>query len=318
MELNDNAELGSGQVEDLRGSGGGGFGGFGGGGGGGRGGIGLPIGGGKIGLIITLIIVVAGVCLGGAFGTNILGGGGGSANQPADNASLEVKCGTANPNRFQNEDCRNWLYVTSIQTFWTDAMPQYFNKQYTPATTRFFTDSVNTGCGQADTGVGPFYCQEDKHVYIDLTFYQELSNKFGAKGEFAAPYVLAHEYGHHIQDLVGAFAKAQAGGQQGATSGSVRLELQADCYAGVWANHASSTKDAKGRALFTSITEQDIQDAVDTAGTIGDDTIQKKSGGQVNQDTFTHGTSAQRQRWFSAGYNGGTPANCDTFGTNNL
>src|SRR3954464_3890659 len=165
MELNDNAQLGQGEGEDLRGSGGGGGGGGGffGGGGGGGGGIGLPIGGGKIGLIITLIIVVAGVCFGGAYGTNILGGGSGSGNQPADNASLEVKCGTANPNRFQNEDCRNWLYVTSIQAFWTDSMPKYFNMAYTPATTRFFSDSVSTGCGQADTGVGPFYCQADKH-----------------------------------------------------------------------------------------------------------------------------------------------------------
>ncbi len=288
MELNENAELGSGQVEDLRGSGGGG--GFFGRGGGG----GIPIRGGRIGLIITIVIVLATVCLGGAFGTNILGG-----NDKPDNSSLEQRCAKTNPNRFQDVDCRNWLYVTSIQAFWTEGMPQYFGRQYEPAT----------------SGVGPFYCPADRHIYIDLTFYNELSNRFGAKGEFAAPYVLAHEYGHHIQTLLGTEAK---GPQSGANSGSVRLELQADCYAGVWANHATETKDARGEPLFKSISQQDIQDAVETAGAIGDDTIQRQSGGQVQPDRFTHGTSAQRQRWFTAGYNTGNPRNCDTFSASNL
>jgi predicted metalloprotease len=130
--------------------------------------------------------------------------------------------------------------------------------------------------------------------------------------------VLAHEYGHHIQTLLGTDEKAQQMGSQGASSGSVRLELQADCYAGVWANHATETKDASGQALFKSITDQDIKDAVDTAGAIGDDTIQKQSGGDVQPDTFTHGTSAQRQKWFSTGFNAGDPRQCDTFNTNSL
>ena len=315
MELNDNAELGSGQVEDMRGSTGGGGGGgmFGGGGG-------LPIpssGGGKIGLIITVIVVLASVCLGGGYGLNMFGGGNGS-DQSADNTSLEQKCAKSNPDRFKNEDCRNWLYVTSIQAFWTQGLPKYFNKQYVAVTTRYFSGQVNTGCGAADSGVGPFYCPEDKHVYIDLTFYNELSSRFGAKGEFAAPYVLAHEYGHHVQDLLGIEAKAQQQGQQGASSGSVRLELQADCLAGVWANHATETKDANNNPLFKSITDQDIQDAVDTAGAIGDDTIQKKSGGGVDPDTFTHGTSAQRQHWFTTGFNAGDPNQCDTFAAGSL
>jgi predicted metalloprotease len=311
MELNQDAELGSGQVEDFRGSGGGGGGGFG-GGGGGFGGIPIPIGGGKIGLIITIVIVLGMVCLGGAFGTNILGGS--SGDQKPDNSSLEQRCGRNNPNRFQDVDCRNWLYVTSIQAFWTDGFPQYFGREYTPTTTRFFSNAVNTGCGQADSGVGPFYCPADNHVYIDLTFYNELSNRFGAKGEFAAPYVLAHEYGHHIQTLLG----TEAGQGTGANSGAVRLELQADCYAGAWANHATETKDARGQALFKSITQQDIQEAVETAGAIGDDTIQQRSGTRVNPDKFTHGTSAQRQRWFTTGYNSGDPRNCDTFKASSL
>jgi predicted metalloprotease len=316
MELNENANLGSGQVEDMRGSSGGG------GGGGGFGRLPIPSGGGgKIGLIITLVVVVLGVCMGGAFGTNILGGGGssgGGGDPQANNTNLEQKCAKSNPNRFKEEDCRNWLYVTSIQAFWTTATPKYFNRQYVQVTTRYFSNQISTGCGAADSGVGPFYCPADRHVYIDLTFYNELSNRFGAKGEFAAPYVLAHEYGHHIQTLTGYDQKAQQGGQQGAGSGSVRLELQADCFAGVWANHATETKDNQGQALFKSITDQDIQDAVETAGAIGDDTIQKQGGGQVNPDTFTHGTSAQRQHWFTTGYNAGDPTKCDTFSTSSL
>jgi uncharacterized protein len=308
MELNENAQLGSGQVEDLRGSGGG----FGGGGGGLRGGgIPIPIGGGRMGLVVTIVIVLAMVIFGGVFGSNILGGNGG--DQQADNSSLEQKCSTANPNRFQNVDCRNWLYVTSIQAFWTGGMPKYFGKQYQPATTRFYSNQVNTGCGAADSGTGPFYCPQDRHVYIDLTFYDELSNRFGASGEFAAPYVLAHEYGHHVQDLLGTLGQGQQGAQSGANSGSVKLELQADCYAGVWANHATETKDPQGQPLFKSVTDQDIQQAVDTAAAIGDDTIQQKAGQKVNPDRFTHGTSAQRKQWFLQGFNAGDPRRCDTF-----
>jgi predicted metalloprotease len=153
-------------------------------------------------------------------------------------------------------------------------------------------------------------------VYIDLTFYDELANRFGAKGEFAAPYVLAHEYGHHIQDLIGTEARMrqlQQADQSNANKYSVMLELQADCYAGAWAKGASTTTDAGGQPLFTSITAADIQEAVDTAGTIGDDTIQKQAGQQVNQDKFTHGSSAQRQQWFTQGYSTGDPKQCDTF-----
>jgi uncharacterized protein len=312
MELNDNANLDTGQVEDMRGSSGGGGGGFFGGGGGG--GFPIPIGGGKIGLIIALVVVVGGICLGGGFGSGLLGGG----DNKADNSNLQQKCAQSNPDRFKDEDCRNLLYVNSIQNFWSTGMQQYFGKPYQPATTRYFSGQINTGCGAADSGVGPFYCPEDKHVYIDLTFYNELSSRFGASGEFAAPYVLAHEYGHHVQDLLGIEAKAQQQGQQGAESGSVRLELQADCFAGVWAKHATSTTDTSGQALFKSITDQDIKDAVDTAGAIGDDKIQKQSGGQVNPDTFTHGTSAQRQKWFTTGYSAGDPNKCDTFNTSSL
>ncbi|GAA2583001.1 neutral zinc metallopeptidase [Dactylosporangium fulvum] len=310
MEFNDDADLDTSQVNDRRGSGGGGF-----GRGGGLGGIPIPIGGGKGGLIITIIILALVVCGGGGlFGSGLLGGG----DDQADNTNINKQCDKSNPNRFKNAECRNVLYVNSAQAYWKSELPAAFGKQYEQANTNFFSGAVNTGCGQADSGVGPFYCPADRQVYIDLTFYNELSNRFGASGEFAAPYVIAHEYGHHVQNLLGTNARAQQGAQQGAKSASVRLELQADCYAGTWANHATETKDPQGDALFKSITESDVAEAIQAAEAIGDDTIQKRSGGRVNPDAFTHGTSAQRKRWFLQGYNTGDPRQCDTFNTSNL
>ncbi|MEU7871612.1 neutral zinc metallopeptidase [Dactylosporangium sp. NPDC049140] len=313
MEFNDDADLDTSQVNDLRGSGGGG------GGGGGLGGIPIPIGGGRGGIIVTVIILAVVLCGGGGlFGSGLLGGGGGGDNAKPDNSALNTQCDKSNKDRFKNADCRNVLYINSVQAYWKTEMPAAFGKQYKVAKTNFFSGSVNTGCGAADSGVGPFYCPADSQVYIDLTFYNELNSRFGASGEFAAPYVLAHEYGHHIQNLLGTNAKAEQGAQQGANSASVRLELQADCYAGTWANHATETKDPQGDALFKSITDQDIAEAVQTAEAIGDDTIQKKAGQKVNPDGFTHGTSAQRKKWFQQGFNTGDPRQCDTFNTSNL
>jgi predicted metalloprotease len=313
MEFNDDADLDTSQVDDLRGStgGGGGGGGF-----GGLGGIPIPLGGGRGGIVITIVILAIVVCGGFFGGRSLLGGGSGS--QTPDNSQISKQCDKSNPDRFKNADCRNVLYINSVQNYWQAMMPQAFGKQYKQAKTNFFSGSVSTGCGQADSGVGPFYCPADSQVYIDLSFYNELSSRFGATGEFAAPYVIAHEYGHHIQNLLGTNANAQQGAQQGANSASVRLELQADCYAGTWANHATETKDPQGDALFKSITSQDIAEAVQAAQAIGDDTIQKKAGGRINPDAFTHGTSAQRKKWFEQGFNTGDPRQCDTFNTSNL
>jgi uncharacterized protein len=313
MELNENANLDTSQVEDVRGSTGGGF-----GGGGGRG-FPIPIplggGGGRLGLLLTVVIVLGMVCLGGVFGRNMLGGGGGG--QQADNGNLNEKCSTANPNRFNETDCRNVLYINSIQNYWQGALPKSFGRPYQNATTRFFSQSVDTGCGQADSGVGPFYCPEDHHVYIDLAFYNELANRFGAKGQFAQPYVLAHEYGHHVQSLVGTEQQVREQMQRDqahANQYSVMLELQADCYAGVWTKHATETTDQGGQPLFKSITQQDIQEALNAAAAVGDDTIQKKmGGGQVDESKFTHGSSDQRQHWFEQGYSSGDPKACNTF-----
>ncbi len=308
MELNENANLDTGQVEDLRGSGSGG----------GRiGGGGIPIplpsgGGGWVGLIVTAVLVIGGAIFG---GVNVLGGDGGGSQQ-GDNTNLEQKCATSNPNRFQEVDCRNLLYVNSVQAYWRVALPQVFGKQYQPAETNFFSGQVSTGCGAADSGVGPFYCPPDREVYIDLTFYTELSNRFGAEGEFAAPYVIAHEYGHHVQNLLGTadqVARQEQRDPDNANALSVKLELQADCYAGAWAKNATGTADAKGQKIFTSITDDDIQQGLDTAAKIGDDTLQQRGGGTINPAEFTHGSSAQRQQWFKTGYDSGSPKSCDTF-----
>jgi uncharacterized protein len=304
MEINENAQVDPTQIDDARGSGGGGRSGL-----GGLGGIPIPTS--KGGLIVTAIIVLL-TLAGGGFGVSQLSGGGGS--DTGNNLSTDCSTGSAGHDQ---TDCKNALYVESIQDFWGKEMPAVFNKPYQNSKTEFFSGQTQTGCGAADSGVGPFYCPEDNEVYIDLSFYQELTDKFGARGEFAQPYVLAHEYGHHIQDLVGTEAdvtRAEQRDPNNQNKYSVMLELQADCYAGVWANHATSTKDTHGTPIFKSITQQDISDAISAAGAVGDDAIQKKMGGGVDESQFTHGSSADREKWFRTGYDSGDPKSCDTFG----
>ncbi|MEU2614087.1 neutral zinc metallopeptidase [Micromonospora sp. NPDC007271] len=301
MELNEKAEIDTSQVDDRRGSGGGG-----------GMGIPIPIGGGRGG-IVGIIIAVLVALVGGGFGLNALGDGG---SDQGDNTSLEQKCSAQDA--LEQLDCRNTLYVNSIQAYWRTAMPEVFGQQYQPAKTVFFSQAVRTGCGAADSGVGPFYCPADHLVYIDLTFYRLLADQLGAKGEFAQPYVLAHEYGHHVQSLLGTEAQMRRQQQRdpaNANALSVRLELQADCYAGVWAKGATGTGDAKGQKIFKSITEQDIQQAIDAAEKIGDDAISKRAGRPVNPNEFTHGTSQQRTQSFTRGWSTGDPKSCNTFGT---
>jgi len=300
MELNENANIDTSQIDDQRSSGGGG------------GGIGgLPIGGGGLtGIIVTLLIAI----VAGYFGINNLTGSDGGGTQTGDNTALAQKCSQSDARK--QLDCRNVLYVNSIQDYWVEALPATFGEQYKPAKTVLFANAVKTGCGKADSGVGPFYCPADDRVYIDLTFYQVLAQQLGAPGEFAQPYVLAHEYGHHVQDLLGtetAMRREQERSPRDANKLSVKLELQADCYAGAWAKNATGTDDGSGQKIFKSISQADIQEGLDTAAKIGDDTLQQKSGGTVNPAEFTHGTSAQRQEWFRQGYDSGSPKKCDTF-----
>ncbi len=176
-----------------------------------------------------------------------------------------------------------------------------------------YDDATGTGCGMGQSAMGPFYCPADRKVYLDLSFWQELETKFGAGGEAARAYVIAHEIGHHVQNLTGASEKAQRMGAKGADSGSVRLELQADCYAGVWAARAAEVSNGQ-----VSLDPRDIEDGLRAASAVGDDTLQKKAQGRVMPDAFTHGSSEQRMRWFRKGSETGNPEACDTFGTNRL
>ena len=180
---------------------------------------------------------------------------------------------------------------------------------FSPATLTTYDVATPTGCGTGQSSAGPFYCPADDHIYLDLAFYDELGSRFGAPGEFARAYVVAHEYGHHIQNLLGAMARHQTG-SRGADSDSVRTELQADCYAGVWAYHANQ----QFRILETGDVEQGLQ----AASAVGDDTLEKQSQGYVVPDSFTHGTSAQRTRWFQRGIQGGDIKACDTFSARTL
>ena len=305
MRFNEGAELDTSQVEDLRSSGGGG-------GLGGR----VALGGGGIG-IVGLVIYLLINLLGGGGSVPSSGLGGVQPGQQADNSKIAAECRTgADANT--NQDCRVIAFINSVQAYWTDQFARS-GRTYDNAVTNFFRGSVNTACGSATSDVGPFYCPADKEVYIDLGFFDELHKRFGVTGnEFVEAYVLAHEYGHHVQDMLGTSKRVDPR-DTGPTSGSVRLELQADCYAGVWAKHATTTPTANGQPLIVELTQDDINSALDAASKIGDDYIQSRlGGGRVNPDAFTHGTSAQRQRWFNTGYQTGDPARCNTFDTNNL
>ncbi|MBX3483433.1 neutral zinc metallopeptidase [Phenylobacterium sp.] len=201
----------------------------------------------------------------------------------------------------------------NIDAVWTALFRQQGERYERPAAIVLYDRATGTGCGMGQSAMGPFYCPADRKVYLDLSFWQELEQKFGAGGEAARAYVIAHEVGHHVQTLTGASAKARRLGAKGAESGSVRLELQADCYAGVWVAHAAQVSNGR-----VALDPRDIEDGLRAAAAVGDDTLQRKAQGQVMPDAFTHGSSEQRMRWFRKGADSGDPNACDTFGTNRL
>ncbi len=278
----------------------------------------IPTGKGGIGGIVVLVVLfVVAKALGVDLGLGGDGSGTSSAYSPArlsdaqEGTDRYAGCKTGEDAN-NSADCARVAVENSLTDYWDAELGGKFRAEEAVVT---FTGSVNTGCGGASSDVGPFYCPADETIYLDTTFFRDVyEGQLGGKdAPFVEAYVLAHEYGHHISNLLGYMTEASRRGQQGPQSGSVRLELQADCYAGLWANHAESTEDASGEPLLLDLTQQDIDEALDAAKTVGDDYIQKRSGGRVDEEGWTHGSSAQRQKWFMIGYEQGSLDACDTF-----
>ncbi|MFX4273539.1 KPN_02809 family neutral zinc metallopeptidase [Propionibacteriaceae bacterium Y1685] len=274
-----------------------------GGGGGGRRGGGIAIGGG--GAIVVVILALI-------FGFDPSAILGGDSQQPADpggGQSTLQNCQSVEDIE-KDRNCRYVAYTNSIQAYWETKLEGYQVTKINP-----FSGQVSTACGQASSEVGPFYCPEDQQVYLDIDFLDQLLSQLGAQGGDAAEaYVLAHEFGHHVQNLTGVMAEAQRDRSTGPKSAGVRLELQADCLAGTWFANEKNIADSP----IGDFTEQDLAAAVDAARAVGDDHIQEQSGGGVNPDGWTHGSSEQRKHWLQIGYSTGDPNKCDTFSTDDL
>jgi predicted metalloprotease len=303
VRFDEGAKLDTSQVDDQRG-GGGGIGGW----------VGMGGGVSVVGLLLYFLLSY----LVGSSSSPVSGGLSGlGAGQSVNDTQISQSCRSGR-NANTALDCEVIGIDNSLDAYWSGAFAGS-GKTYRKPRIDFFNGGVRSGCGSASSETGPFYCPADSEIYIDLSFFQELERRFGAQGgPFARAYVIAHEYGHHVQNLLGTSRRVQAG-VSGPASGSVRLELQADCYAGIWAKNASTTPGPSGRPLIVNVTDTDVRAALDTAAHIGDDYIQTQlGGGRVNKSQFTHGTSEQRQKWYGTGYQSGNPKSCNTFDTNDL
>ncbi|MDO6413428.1 neutral zinc metallopeptidase [Sphingomonas sp. BIUV-7] len=291
MRLDDYRD--SDNVEQQSGGGGGGF-------GGGGGGLGLIFG-----LIASrfgiggIVVLVIGMMLFGMNPLSLLGGGGAPQQARVEQKSAAQVCSADPAHTFS---CR---VLASTEDTWAKLF-QARGAQYSPTILSFYNGSGSSGCGAAQSAMGPFYCPTDKKVYLDTGFFDELTNRFKAAGDFAEAYVIAHEVGHHVQNLTGIADKVRAGQQAGDEAAGnalqVKMELQADCYAGVW---AANNRDR--------LEPGDIEEGLRAANAIGDDTLQKSAGRTPMPDSFTHGTSAERMAWLKRGLDSGDPAQCDTF-----
>lgn len=284
MTFNDNANIGGGRASKRGRT------------------TGIAVGGGLGAIALFLLSQFLGV--------DLTGLGGGTEPQSGAGSSLE-NCQTgADANA--DIECRMKGASASLEAYWADALPSLGVDYQSPQDLALFTDSVGTGCGGASSATGPFYCPPDATIYIDTAFFGELSTRFGSSGgSLAEMYVVAHEWGHHIQNITGVLEQSRDG-QTGAGSNAVRVELQADCYAGAWAASASTTTDKSGVPFLKPITQAQIRDALSAASAVGDDRIQEATQGQVNPEAWTHGSSEQRQRWFMNGFEQGA-GSCDTF-----
>jgi predicted metalloprotease len=280
MPFNPDAKLDPSQVEDRRGSGS-------------SAGGPIMVGGGAVGLIILIAALLLGVDTTGLIDT--------TSQPPIEGVQSVQECRTgADANK--RDDCRVVGFVDSVQKYWSDEFSRR-GSTYSPAQTVIFTGYAEAACGTASAATGPFYCPNDQKVYLDISFFQELQSRFGAKGgPFAEGYVIAHEYGHHVQDELGLLKESSS------NRASVRVELQADCLAGVWAKNAADT------GYMTAPTNEEIAQALDAAASVGDDRIQQQTQGKVTPESWTHGSSEQRQFWFKTGYSSGNMDKCDTSG----